>query len=94
MHCSQYVLALDSGSWSRATLCADDAKLIAAIVLPAAENGHITLDTRFFCFADAVIVNYNLGIRDIFQEHGNGKDILFSKDYGGNSIVNAGDSFV
>jgi len=42
--------------------------------------------------ADAVIVNYNLGIRDIFQEHGNSKDILFSKDYGGNSIINAGTS--
>jgi len=44
--------------------------------------------------ADAVIVNYNLGIKDIFQEHGSGKDILFSKDYGGNSIINAGESFL
>jgi len=44
--------------------------------------------------ADAVIVNYNLGIRDIFQEHGSGKDILFSKDYGGNSIINAGNRFL
>lgn len=55
VHCSQYVLALDS---------------------------------------DAVIVNYDLGIRDIFQDHGNGKDILFSKDYGGNSIINAGSMLI
>ncbi|KAL0045273.1 hypothetical protein WJX82_002436 [Trebouxia sp. C0006] len=55
VHCSQYVLALDS---------------------------------------DAVIVNYNLGIRDIFQEHGKSKDILFSKDYGGNSIINAGSMLI
>lgn len=42
--------------------------------------------------ADAVIVNYNLGIKDMFQEYGSDKDILFSKDYGGDSIVNAGES--
>lgn len=55
IHCSQYVLALDS---------------------------------------DAVIVNYNLGIKDMFQEYGSDKDILFSKDYGGDSIVNAGSMLI
>lgn len=51
MHCSQYVMALDS---------------------------------------DALIVNYETSIGQMFQEYGPQKDILFSKDYGGNSIVNAG----
>lgn len=41
--------------------------------------------------ADAVIVNYNLGIKEMFEEYGRDKDILFSKDYGGASIINAGD---
>lgn len=41
--------------------------------------------------ADAVIVNYNLGIKEMFEEYGHDKDILFSKDYGGASIINAGD---
>lgn len=40
--------------------------------------------------ADAVIVNYSTRIKDIFQEHGSDKDILFSTDYGGQSIINAG----
>lgn len=40
--------------------------------------------------ADAVIVNYSTRIKDIFQQHGSNKDILFSTDYGGHSIINAG----
>lgn len=43
-------------------------------------------------FADAVIVNYNTRIKDTFQQHGSDKDILFSTDYGGHSIINAGKS--
>jgi len=70
-------------------------------VHPAAANSYVFHDTTpkacltgVGLLADAVIVNYNLGIRDIFQEHGSGKDILFSKDYGGNSIINAGNRFL
>ena len=37
-----------------------------------------------------MIVNYNVNIKDMFQEYGSDKDVLFSKDYGGESIINAG----
>lgn len=40
--------------------------------------------------ADAVIVNFDTSIGQLFQQYGPSKDILFSKDYGGNSIINAG----
>lgn len=55
VHCSQYVLALDS---------------------------------------DAVIMNYETRIGQMFQDYGPNKDILFSKDYGGSSIINAGSMLI
>lgn len=43
--------------------------------------------------ADAVIMNYETRIGQMFQDYGPNKDILFSKDYGGSSIINAGTMF-
>lgn len=48
------------------------------------------IESMTWLIADAVIVNYSIHIRDIWQEHGANKDILFSADYNGPSIINAG----
>lgn len=44
--------------------------------------------------SDAVIVNYGTRIQDLFQEYGSDKDVLFSADYVGVSIVNAGSMLI
>lgn len=37
-------------------------------------------------------MNFDTSIGQLFQEYGPKKDILFSKDYNGDSIINAGNS--
>ena len=50
---------------------------------------HLQVD-RHVVLADAVIMNYDTSIGQLFQAYGPDKDILFSKDYSGSSIINAG----
>lgn len=58
--------------------------------MPAHRHSTHRLNCLRVLSADALIVNYETSIGQMFQEYGPQKDILFSKDYGGNSIVNAG----
>lgn len=88
VHCSQYVMALDSGRQqgrlaAQAGLVSTQSMHIGKLLTPAVNCCCVLL-------ADAVIVNYDTSIGQLFQEYGPSKDILFSRDYGGNSIINAG----
>ena len=57
---------------------------------PTSPGFCIKADLHVLC-ADAVIMNYDTSIGQIFQTYGHDKDILFSKDYSGSSIINAGE---
>ena len=88
MHCSEYVLGLDSGKTALGAAHGAECTRTrnSAFAGTSWTDLHLVV-----LFVDAVIVNYSTRIKDVFNEHGRDKDILFSTDYGGNSIINAGE---